>query len=307
MELRHLRCFITVAEELHFSRAAERLNIEQSPLSRTIKQLENNLGVRLLERTPRGARLTWAGQVFLEDARRVLLAFDQAKANAKSASNGYRGVLRIALSDGIAQSRLTTLLALCREEEPDVEIRLFEIPFAQQLKGLRSNLYDAGFTLADEVENGFVTTHAWSDPVVVAIPTRHPLLSYKRVTLEQAVNYPLVLCHPEACEGCSRQVERLLRMVDKQPIVAERVTTHELMMALVAAGYGVGFSSAAHVASLHNMAVVARPLAESSVALDTYLLHNDGERSEQLDNFIGRINRISQIGPFDGWAAGRRR
>jgi DNA-binding transcriptional LysR family regulator len=88
MELRHLRCFITVAEELHFSRAAERLNIEQSPLSRTIKQLENNLGVRLLERTPRGARLTWAGQVFLEDARRVLLAFDQCESCASTQTFG---------------------------------------------------------------------------------------------------------------------------------------------------------------------------------------------------------------------------
>lgn len=128
MDLRHLRYFMAVAEELHFGRAAERLNIEQSPLSRTIKNLESELGVMLLERTSRGTRLTWAGQVFLEDARRVLLFLEQAKTNAKAASTGYRGTLRIALSDGIAHSRLTALLALCREEEPEVEIRLFEIP-----------------------------------------------------------------------------------------------------------------------------------------------------------------------------------
>ena len=79
MNLRHLRCFIAVAEELHFGRAARRLHVEQSPLSRTIRQLEADLGVTLLERTSRGVRLTPAGQVFLEEARRVLLAFEQAQ------------------------------------------------------------------------------------------------------------------------------------------------------------------------------------------------------------------------------------
>ncbi|MGB5145531.1 MAG: LysR family transcriptional regulator, partial [Porticoccaceae bacterium] len=147
MELRHLRCFIAVAEELHFSRAAERLHIEQSPLSRTIKKLESDLGVVLFERTSRGTRLTWAGQVFLEDTRRVLVALEQAKANVKAAATGYRGTLRVALSDGIARTRLSALLALCREEEPEVEIRLFEMPFSQQLQGLRHDLYDVGFTL----------------------------------------------------------------------------------------------------------------------------------------------------------------
>ena len=123
--MRHLRYFIAVAEELHFARAAERLHIEQSPLSRAIKDLEYDLDVQLLERTTRSTRLTWAGQVFLDEAKRVLSAMDQAKASAKAAATGYRGTLRIALSDGIDPVRLAALLAQCREEEPDVEIRLF--------------------------------------------------------------------------------------------------------------------------------------------------------------------------------------
>lgn len=209
MELRHLRYFIAVAEELHFSRAAERLHIEQSPLSRTIKNLEAELGVLLLERTSRGARLTWAGQVFLEDARRVLLCLDQAKANAKAAASGYRGKLRIALSDGIARSRLTMLLARCREEEPEVEIRLSEMPFSKQLLGLRNDLYDAGLALADEVDDGILAEPVWHDPLVVTIPTRHPLLTHKHVPLQEVMRYPLVLCHPENCEGCSQQLDIL--------------------------------------------------------------------------------------------------
>lgn len=292
MELRHLRYFIAVAEELHFGRAAERLNIEQSPLSRTIKKLESELGVILFERTSRGTRLTWAGQVFLEDARRVLLCLEQAKTNVKAASTGYRGTLRIALSDGIARSRLTALLALCREEEPEVEIRLFEIPLSKQLKGLSNDLYDAGFALAGEVEDGIIAEPVWHDPLVVAIPSRHPLLAHTRVPLNEVVNYPLVLCHPEVCEGCTQQLERVLRSVDVQPIVAERVVTHDLMLTLVAAGYGVGFSSAAHLEASHHKDVVARPLAGRSYMMTTFLLRPNNEPSEQLSNFIRRVNHV---------------
>jgi DNA-binding transcriptional LysR family regulator len=145
MELRHLRYFIAVAEELHFARAAERLHIEQSPLSRAIKDLEYDLGLQLFERTTRSTRLTWAGQVFLDESRHVLSTLEQAVASTKTAATGYRGTLRIALSDGIAQPRLSSLLAQCREEEPDVEIRLFDVPLAEQVKGLRGGF--AGATI----------------------------------------------------------------------------------------------------------------------------------------------------------------
>src|SRR3546814_12963562 len=86
-----MRRFLAVAEELHFARAAERLHIEQSPLSRAIKELESDLGAQLFERTTRSTRLTWAGQVFLEDVHRVFAALDQARVNVKAAANGYHG------------------------------------------------------------------------------------------------------------------------------------------------------------------------------------------------------------------------
>ncbi|WP_374072596.1 LysR family transcriptional regulator [Alloalcanivorax xenomutans] len=292
MELRHLRYFIAVAEELHFSRAAERLNIEQSPLSRTIKQLETELEATLLERTSRGTRLTWAGEVFLEDARRTLLCIDQAKANVKAAATGFRGTLRIALSDGIARSRLTPLLALCREEEPDVEIRLFEIPLAQHQRGLRHDLYDAGFAFSNDVDDGLIAEVAWKEPLVIAVPKRHPLLAHKYVPLAEVVKHPLVLCHPEFCEGCSRQLESLLASIDSPITVAERVSTHDLMLTLVAAGYGIGFSSAARIESSHHTDIIIRPLAGHSHVMTTYLLRPDTEPSDQLNNFMQRVARI---------------
>ncbi|WP_345797225.1 LysR substrate-binding domain-containing protein [Castellaniella sp. MT123] len=292
MELRHLRCFIAVAEELHFARAAERLHIEQSPLSRTIKELESYLAVQLFERTTRRTRLTWAGKVFLEETHRIFSAIDQAKASVKAAATGYHGRLRIALSDGIAQPRLSALLAQCREDEPEVEIRLSETPLSQQIKGLNSDLYDAGFALSDEVGEGLIAEAIWSESLVVAVPARHPILVHRRIPLDEVLRYPLVLCHPEICEGFWQQIKRVLRTADAKPIVADRVPTLDLMTTLVAAGYGLGFAGESQIAVCRNPDVIARPLAGRSPMLTTYLLRPDTEPSEQLSRFIDRVSPI---------------
>jgi ribosomal protein S25 len=144
LELRHLRYFQAEAEELHFARAAERLHVEQSPLSRAIKELEEELGVVLFARTTRSTRLTRAGGLFLEHVRRVFAALQQARDSVQAAANGFHGQLRVALSDGITPARLPALLALCRQEEPEIEIRFFEVPLSQQIRGLHDDLHDVG-------------------------------------------------------------------------------------------------------------------------------------------------------------------
>lgn len=131
MDLRHLRCFLAVAEELSFVRAAERLHIEQSPLSR-------------------------AGQMFLEHVPRIFTALQQARKSVKAVAAGYDGQLRVALSDGITPPRLSALLMQCREDDPEVDIHLVEVPLSQQIKGLHDDLYDVGFAQPDEVSDGLL-------------------------------------------------------------------------------------------------------------------------------------------------------
>lgn len=292
MELRHLRCFIAVAEELHFARAAERLHIEQSPLSRTIKELEEDLGAQLFVRTSRSTRLTRAGQLFLDHVPRIFTALQQARDSVKAAANGYHGQLRVALSDGISPSRFSTFLALCRQEEPEIGIRLSEVPLAQQIKGLHDDLYDVGFARSDEVGDGIVAEAVWNDPLMVAVPARHPLLTHKRLPLEEVLRYPLVLADPHACEGYARQIERLLRQVDQEPLIAERVASTDLMMALVAAGFALGLAGASQIATSHEPGVVARPLTGRTPVLITYLLRLDSEPSEVLARFIERVSTL---------------
>lgn len=289
MELRYLRCFLAVAEELHFARAAEKLHIEQSPLSRTVKELEEELGVQLFIRTSRSTRLTLAGRLFLKHVPRVFTALEQARESVKSAANGFHGQLRIALSDGITPSRLPALLARCREEDPEMEIRLFEVSLAQQLKGLHDDLYDAGFSMADEVGDGIIVEPAWEEELMVAVPARHPALAYKRIPLEEVLRYPLVLGDPAVCEGHARQIDRILRKQEKEPLVVQHVATFDVMMALVSAGLALGLAGTAHIAASREPGVVGRPLAGRSPMLTTYLLRRDTEPSQALARFIERL------------------
>lgn len=289
MELRHLRCFLAVAEELHFARAAERLHVDQSPLSRTIKELEEELGTRLFVRTTRSTQLTHAGRLLLEHVPRVFAALEQARDSVKSATNGYHGQLRIALSDGITPSRLPSLLAQCREEDPEVEVRLFEVPLAQQIKGLHDDLYDAGFSMADGVGDGILASPAWEDELMVAVPARHPVLAFKRVPMEEVLHYPLVLGDPAVCEGHARQIDRILRKYEREPLIVQHVATFDLMMTLVSAGLALGLAGTAHIASSRESGVVARPLAGKPPMLTTYLLRRDAELPEMLDRFIERV------------------
>jgi DNA-binding transcriptional LysR family regulator len=255
--------------------------------------------VTLLHRNGRGVRLTVAGRVFLEDALRVMLACEQAQARVRDAAAGYHGTLLIGLAGDIGRTRLAALLALCRQEAPEVSIRLTEVPLAQLLHGLGVGMFDAGLASVGHVEGEIVAAPLWRDPFLVALPARHPLLAYKEVPLQEVVRYSLVLSDPQACDGCHQQREHLFRSIGVQPAVAEYVSTHSLMLVLVAAGYGVGFCSAAHFEGCTQADVVARPLADQDASLTTYLLRPQGDILEPLRDFIDRAERVAGS-PFGG-------
>lgn len=281
-----------MAEELHFARAAEKLHIEQSPLSRAIKELEEDLGAQLFVRTSRRTQLTRAGKLFLDHVPRVFAALQQARESVVAATNGFHDQLRIALSDGITPSRFSTLLAICRQEEPEVDIRLSHVPLSQQIRGLQDDLYDVGFSQWDDVGEGVVAEPVWNDRLVVAVPARHPLLKHKRIPLDDLLQFPLVLCDPQAFEGHSREVDRLLRRSDREPLIVERVASFELMMVVVSAGFALGLAGETHISGCEQSGVVARPLAGPSPMLTTYLLRRGGEVSEVLSRFIERVQAI---------------
>lgn len=228
----------------------------------------------------------------MEHVPRVFAAIQQARDSVKAAANGYHGQLRIALSDGITPSRLPVLLARCREEDPEVDLRLFEVPLSKQIKGLHDDLYDVGFSMANEVGDGIIAESVWDDPLMVAVPERHPLLAFKRVPLDEVLRYPLVLCGPEMCEGHARQIDRVLRRMEQEPLIAQHAATFDLMMAVVSSGLALGLAGAAHIASSRERGVVARPLEGRAPMLTTYMLRPGAAPSQALARFIERVAAI---------------
>lgn len=295
MRIRYLRYFLVVAEELSFSRAAARVHIEPSPLSRAIKELESGLGVRLFERTKGRLGLTWAGEVFREEANRMLSFMEDAQNRVHAAAKGYRGRLRIGLTDSLAQPSLTKLLARCREEEPLTEVKIVEMTVSEMVKALEHDQIDAGFTVHTELRTGLVKEAVWTDRPVIAIPRNHPLLSLEKIPLQEVARHALILCHPELCSGGYNVISRwFCEHTLPLPSTAEYVSGHEPMMMLVAAGYGIGIGLASQITLYSHPDVIVRPVTDDIPSTVTFMTMLDKPRSEELSRFIVRAKQVGE-------------
>lgn len=129
----------------------------------------------------------------------------------------------------------------------------------------------------------------------VIVPARHPLLVHVEVPLEEALKYPLVLCHPEAGAGCHQQIQAVLQGAPIPPNLIEQVTSLGVMLALVGAGYGISFAIASQVQALHRADISVRPPTGKPPTFTTYLLRRQGEPSEQMKRFIARVRRMNAL------------
>jgi DNA-binding transcriptional LysR family regulator len=172
MELRQLRYFVTVAEELHFGKAAERLNIVQPAVSQQVARLERELGLRLLDRSSRRVTLTGDGERMLREARAVLAAADRAASVAAELVAGQTGVFRIGTSPGL-RDRLDRGLSALREAAPGIEIKLSSRPPAEQVEAVRTGVLDVAFVRGPVAVAGVRAIPLWSEPLSVLLPTEY--------------------------------------------------------------------------------------------------------------------------------------
>src|SRR5437762_4036348 len=184
MELRQIRYFVAVAEELHFRRAAAHLHISQPPLSHQINQLEQELGCRLLLRTRRRVELTDAGRAFLRDARAVLQEVDSAVDTARRIDSGQTGHLRISFVGSALLSIVPTAVQRFRATRPDVEIELRERPTADQLRAVAEGAVDVGLIRPPvQPSDQLRVERVMREQTVAAVPADHPLAALTRVPL----------------------------------------------------------------------------------------------------------------------------
>ena len=194
MELRHLRYFIAVGEEQHYGRASLRLGVAQPALSRQIQDLEEEIGFDLFDRLPRGVKLSAAGKLFLEDARRILQTVDEAAARAARVARGQSGTLRVGFAENASWHGIVPdSFRRFRAQEPGVELQLQPAASSEQLEAVRSGRLDAGFVnfmpeTDPELDQLTVAIHH----VELAAPKRHPLVKLKQLRLRELTDAAFV-------------------------------------------------------------------------------------------------------------------
>lgn len=193
MELRHLRYFLALAEELHFGRAAQRLGLSQPPLSVAIQQLEGEVGAPLFMRSSRGVRLTAAGQAFIPAARAVLERAAQALAEAREVAGGEAGSLRIGFAGTMLYRGLPRMLQRFQAEHPRLKIVLRELSSSEQLLDLGHERLDAGFVHTTQVPAELSQILVSSQPFVACVPADHPLARRRSIPLEALADQPFAL------------------------------------------------------------------------------------------------------------------
>ncbi len=265
LELGQLRCFVAVAEELHFGRAARRLNMTQPPLSRQIQLLEHILGAVLFIRTNRSVQLSPAGQAFLPDARRLLRLADSAALHARRIASGRAGRLRIGFTAAAAYRFLPNLIISLRSRLPEVDLTLSEMVSSEQLDALASGQIDAGLFRPPVSQPELAALRVDKEPLVAALPARHPLARHGTLTLADLDGQDFVMYEP----GGSRYFHDLLVTLFTQshvrPRFVQQIGQIHTMLALVRAGLGVALvPAAASVLRYHDVRL--RPIALPSAA-----------------------------------------
>jgi DNA-binding transcriptional LysR family regulator len=285
MDLRHLRYFVAVAEELSFRRAAERLHMAQPPLSSQIRVLEGNLGLRLFERSTRSVRLTSAGQVLLIEARTVLLAAERAEQSVRNAGHGLIGTLRIGVLAPAATPRLARILRSYRLKFPGVLFSLFELTSIEQLQRLRADQLDVGLlrppVVFPELEYHFVEESS----MVLAAPAGHRLAKLRRVTWMDFDKESLVMIHPSLQHG---YYDRFLELCGKNgatPLVGQYANDIHSKMWLISAGFGIAPTTET-IAEVKRPGLIFRPLPDGLPLVQTLLFWKRSNDSPVLRNFL---------------------
>jgi DNA-binding transcriptional LysR family regulator len=285
IELRHLRYFLVVAEELHFSRAAERLDIAQPPLSQMIRRLENELGASLFHRTKRHVSLTDAGIVFLEEAKRTLAQVEHAIRSVRRASRGELGRLTVGFIGSAAYSVLPPIVRHFRERYPEVDLILQELSTVQQIQALRDGLLHVGFLRPFENDSTLRCKVVLREPLVIVLPEHHRLTQKVKIPMRMLANELFVLFPRSLAPELHDQIISLCQHARFSPHVVQEAMQLPTIVSLVAAGIGVSVIPAS-LQNLGRAGVNYRAIRESTPKAELAVAWRAENPSTLLQSFL---------------------
>jgi DNA-binding transcriptional LysR family regulator len=300
MELRHLRYFAAVAEALSFRAAAEALNLSGPALSKQVKDLETELGVRLLDRNTTQVRLTNAGAVFLAEARQLLAQAGQAVARAREAEAGRRGRLTIANAGAILANYLAASLSNFCARYPGVDVSLVDLDLFDQLEALAAGKIQVGFMLGGntgQLPGGLQQSPVLHSPLGVAMSARNALARLRRVPLADAARERILAIGGRRVSFHTDLIRAIFTARGLAPREIVLVNGFESLMAMIAAGQGV--SILAQRGSVGRSGdIVIRPLRETGpdLGIELCAVWHRSAAPSIAENFVDELRRLTAVG-----------
>jgi DNA-binding transcriptional LysR family regulator len=287
MELRQLRYFVAVAEELSFHRGAERVGVSQPPLSRQIANLEAELGTRLLERDKHSVALTETGKVFYAEAIKSLATVDKAVGATRRAAKGQMGSLTLGFGGSATYAVVPKLPRRFRSSFPEVELSLHVLPMADQLDALREQSIDIGFHIAPIRDETLHSRCFLRDPLVVALPSTHPLSAKPKIGLKALEPFEFVmLSRSGGGLPFYTQVMQICRRAGFVPNIVREVTPMESVIGLVAADVGIAVVPSTVQQRLRIANVAYRPLRERYAIMEFAIAWRKDNTSSVVAAFV---------------------
>lgn len=295
MELRHLRYFAAVADTLSFTKAARKLRVAQPALSRQIRQLEGELGIRLLERNSRGVALTEPGAEFLSQARAILQQSDQAIRMAQAVTESGRAVLNLGYVWGLFHTMVPATLARFRREHPGVAVNLFDLTANEQASALLEGKIDAGFIgFAQEADMaGLKKLKIGACNFLAVLPQTHPTARKARVPLAALAEQFFIAISEDSFPGASGFVLKACQAAGFQPKILQAPERGHTILGLVAGNCGVALLPEP-LRALPHPGVVFRPLAEPPRG-DLFLAWHPARKCAARDQFLGLFDSILNL------------
>ncbi|MBD1830935.1 LysR family transcriptional regulator [Microcoleus vaginatus GB1-A2] len=295
MELRHLRYFIAVADELSFTNAAKRLHISQPPLSNQIQALEAELGVKLFDRKTNPIQLTPAGQAFLEESRATLAQLEQAVNKTQRIHQGELGYLTVGFTSSISNGVFPEILRTFRQRYPEVQLILQEEHSAFLIQRLRDRQTDiVFFYLYHEIAeaNDLETMSLTQEPLVVVLPKNHPLTAQSKISLSDLKDQEFVMPLHQVVSGLSEEIYHLCSQAGFIPKVAQTAVFMVTILGLVAGENGISILPS-HVQNLKREGVVYRPIQEQTTTTQLTAVWRHNHSSTILQQFLDIIKTLS--------------